>query len=226
MQPRFGQDKVNNETYQERIQSGGIVGFNPCCRYSRKVLRDSDQKPYDPCDTPGPVNSEPRPRPSPSRANVVSNHRTADRAKGCGHKTEETHQIVRNTCNSQKDAYGESGKSGCGSRDLWQHGAEAVRCDERREAGWHHGSNGKEEEHHWRQSTHTRDCGGVVVALSAGAATQIAGDRKQRQATSDQSAADDATDTAEDDVFPVSVIHSEVGAGGTGGSKVSDYDRE
>src|SRR6267154_250637 len=222
----FCQDKINEETYDERVQSGGVVCLNPCCGYSWNVLGDSDQKTYDPCDATGPVDPRPRSGPSSSRADVVSHHSAADRAKGGGHQAEKPHQVVRDSCDSQKSAYREGGESRSCSRNLRQHRAETVRRDERRKTGWHPGGNGKKEEHHWRQSTHTRDRGGVVVALRSGAAAQIAGDSKDRQSAGDQCSADNTKDTAEENVFSVAIVHSEVSASGPGSGEVSDYDRE
>src|SRR5882757_2188296 len=159
-------------------------------------------------------------------SDLVRHHGAADRAKGGGDKAEEPHQVIRNTGNSQQDAYRESCEGGGRSRDFRQHGAETVRRNERRKAGWHHRSNGEEEEHYWRQSTDARDRGRVVVALGSGATAQIAGDRKNWQATGDQCSADDTKDAAEKDVLFVGVVHPEIGTGSTGCCKVSDYDRK
>ena len=49
-------------------------------------------------------------------------------------------------------------------RNLGQHGAEAVRRDERGKAGGHQAGSGKEKEHHRRQGSHAGDRGGVVVS--------------------------------------------------------------
>ena len=98
---------------------------------SRKMFRNPDEKTNDPCDTTGPVDPEPRSRPSSSGADVIGRHGAAYRAEGGGHETEESHEIIGNTCDGEEDAYRESSECGDRSRDLGQHGAEAVRCDER-----------------------------------------------------------------------------------------------
>ena len=76
----------------------------------------------------------------------------------------------------------------------------------------HQAGSGEEKEHHRSQRPHAGDRSGVVVVGWSGSPAQVAGYRKHRDAAGNDRAGNNPGKSAENNIFPVAVVHAEIRA--------------